>query len=378
MLALLHLWNITTAILFLAFFQSRLKYIDEKRQQNVVVGFVFAGLISVGLVLFLYHAYPPGLERTFSRSEFLYHTLVVGMVEETGKFLAFLFLLHTIGNMKEPQDGVIFGAIVGLTFGVIENMSYFSWYRTWHLLVRPVLTTGGHAIYGAIWGGLYSQALYANRDDDDPRARRSAYIGIPIVAILHGWYNAATWFLPLALVSDLISFLVALTLFRRLVELSPYRVYPLEQAHLAVKTIRRGLVFNPWSPTLNRNIGLYLIHLEKFRSAVYYLRRSIPRSRDPRRARFLAAVCETLYTPRFHAHRGLRIAWTRLSDEQRIQYRNQLVRLVGPDHPVVANLDEFIDTAFKPKTYKTTREIARDAKIKRYETRRALKGPRRA
>jgi hypothetical protein len=108
MLAVLHLWNITTAIIFLLFFQSRLKYIDEKRQQNVVVGFVFAGLMSMALVFFLYYAYPPVLERTFSRWDFVYHTLVVGLVEETGKFLAFLFILHTIGNLKEPQDGVIF------------------------------------------------------------------------------------------------------------------------------------------------------------------------------------------------------------------------------------------------------------------------------
>jgi RsiW-degrading membrane proteinase PrsW (M82 family) len=125
MSAVLHIVNILVALVMLAFFHSRLRHISDKRQEHVVWAFVVAGLFSSFLVLILYGLYPARLGAVLSRSELLFHIFVVGIVEETGKFLAFLFVAHAVGRIREPQDGAVFGAIVGLTFGVVENMSYF-------------------------------------------------------------------------------------------------------------------------------------------------------------------------------------------------------------------------------------------------------------
>jgi RsiW-degrading membrane proteinase PrsW (M82 family) len=376
MMVTLHTTNILAALIMLAFLWYRLDHISDKRQENVIWAFVVAGMYSILLVTFLYAFYPPRLGYMLSYSNLLYHILVVGLVEEVAKFLAFLFIVHTIGHIREPHDGALFGAIVGLTFGMIENMFYFSWYQSWNLLIRVVIGTGGHAVYGAIWGAIYSQAVFVNRSDRDRGTIRNSVIGIATVALLHGMYNASTWFLPLAILVDIFALIIAIVLFRKLVELSPYRVYPLSEAREAVATLKRGLFFNHRSPYLNRNMGFYLMHLGDFRTAAKHLRTSVPRTRDPRRVRFLAAACETTFLPDHHAKRTLRIAWTRLTDDQRDRYMKHLRRLIGPDHAVVKYVENFITEAFKPKRYLKSREVARNAKIKRFERRRSKPAPR--
>jgi len=369
MMVVLHLVNIFVALLLLAFLENRLRHISDKRQEHVVWAFVVGGMFSTFLVLILYEMYPPRLGYLLGGSEVLFHIFVVGMVEETGKFLSFLFIVHVVGRIREPQDGAVYGAVVGLTFGVVENMAYFSWYPSWFLLIRPFLNTTGHAIYGALWGAIYSQAVYANRNDRDVGTIRNSAIGIMVVAVLHGVYNASTWSLAVAVAIKVIGLIIALVLFRKLVELSPYRVYPLSEATAAVRAIKRGLVFNRKSPYLNRNMGLYLMRRGEFRTAAEHLRASVPRTKDRRRVRFLAAACDTLHVPEYHAHRGLRIAWSRLTDDQRTRFMTQLSALVGSDHPIVENVNAFLSEAFKPRRHTNPEDVARNAKIKRLERR---------
>lgn len=371
MLIIQNIWNLITAILYLAFFQKNLKHITEKRQEHVLAVVVIAGFMSVVIVFALYELYPVSIAWVASYSELTFNIFVVGLVEEVGKFLAFLFVVHTVGNLKEPQDGAIFGAVVGLTFGFVENIIYFNRYDSWFLMIRPIISTGGHAIYAAISGGIYSQTLYANRTDNDPGATRNALIGIPLVAILHGAYNATTHVFGFAILIKIAGFLFAIHLFRKLVELSPYRIYSLSEARGAIPAIKRGLVFNKWSPTLNRNLGIYLMHTGAFRDAARHLRRSVPRSKDPRRAQFLAAACETTFLTNYHAKRVLRIAWARLDDDQRIKYLEQLKTLLGNDNEIVGTVQEFVAGAFHPRKVRKASEIAREAKIRRMARKRS-------
>lgn len=92
-------------------------------------------------------------------------------------------------------------------------------------------------------------------------------LGIPLVAALHGVYNTLTMILPAAILVMVIELLAAVALCLRLVELSPYRVYPLDRAATAIPSIHRGLVLNPRSPILNRNLGIYLMHTSRYRAA---------------------------------------------------------------------------------------------------------------
>lgn len=362
----LHIWNLISAAIWYTLLSRRVERLGDKRQENVAAAFVIGGIVSIGLTTFFYYLYPRGLGWFLAQTRLSYNIGVVGLVEEAAKFLSFLLIVKLAAPICEPQDGVILGAVVGMTFGVIENFDYIETYGGhWFIWLRPIISSGGHATYGAIWGGIYSQAIYANSFGDDRGASLRALIGVPLVALIHGLYNWLTWILPLSVLLDALSVLLAIAIYRRSVELSPYRVYPLEMAKTAVDQIRRGLVYNPKSPILNRHAGLYLMHMGKYRAAAHHFKASMPRSRDSRRARFLSVCCEMTYVPRVKLMRSLRIAWSRLSDQQRRDYLVQLEKLVGDRDGIRRQLDEFLGKAFEPRKYKNSREIAYEQKLKR-------------
>lgn len=95
----------------------------------------------------------------------------------------------------------------------------------------------------------------------------------------------------------------------------------------------------------------------------------IPSQKQLRRVRLLAVACDTMHVPEYRAHRGLRIAWSRLTDDQRTSFMAQLSTLVGSDHPIVENANTFITEAFKPRHYMKPQDVALNAKIKRIERR---------
>ncbi len=371
---ILHIWNLAAAGIWFKLLSTRVERLADKRQHNTAAGFLFGGVFSIGIAVVLSLLYPLRLQTVLSASSFLYHVSVVGIVEESAKFLTFLFMVHGGGTIREPQDGVIYAALVGIAFGTVENIGYINSFDTFFMWLRPVLTTGGHGVYCAIWGGLYSQAVYANSVGSDPGATRGSAIGIPLVALIHGTYNALTRFYPAALLLDIASLLFAVSLFERLVALSPYRTYPLSQAKRAIASIRRGLAFNPKSSILNRNLGLYLMHVGRYRAASTHFRTSMQRSRDPRRARFLAAACAVTYLPRIYALRELRIAWARLADDQREIYMRRLRELVADRDGIAEKVESFIAAAFAPRKYKNTRDIALEQKLKRIKRRRKQVG----
>ena len=367
MIVLQHTWNIVAGLIWFGLIASRMRHVFDKRQQHVLLAFVVAGIVSIAFTFTLYDLYPRYLEAVFGSRRLTYHTLVVGLVEETAKFLAFLLAVRSGADFKEPQDGVLQAAIVGLTFGTIENVGYINSFDSWFMWVRPVFNTPGHANYCAIWGGIYARAVYANSAGADRGARRNALIGIPAMALLHGLYNTVVVVFALGVVAKIVGLVIAILLYRQVVELSPYRAYPLSQARRAIESLTRGLSFNRRSPILNRNMGLYQMHVGNYKAAAKHLRASVPRSRDPRRAQFLAACCEQTFLPAHYARRSLRIAWARLGDAQRTRFLAQLDQLVSDRNGIREAVDQFLAGAFEARTYRNSRETARDIKIRRWK-----------
>lgn len=160
-------------------------------------------------------------------------------------------------------------------------------------------------------------------------------------------------------------FALAAGLYETLVELSPYRTYPLNRAEAAVAAIARGLGFNRKSPLLNRNMGLYQMHLGHYEVAAKHFRLSVPKSKDPRRARFFAVCSELTFVPRDHLRRGLRITWSRLSDEQRVKFMRQLRQLVADRDGIVSTVEKFTHSAFRTRKTRNTRTVAQANKLRR-------------
>jgi hypothetical protein len=298
---------------------------------------------------------------------FPYHILVTGPVEETAKFLCFLMVVHAVPAVKEPQDGVLIGAAVGMGFGTLEDFMYITNHPGWGMALRPVFATGGHMVYGAIWGGMYSSALYSNIHSRDPHAYRLA-----VGAVIHGLYNSIPWF-GLATILDLAALVLALRVFFFLVERSPYRNYPLQQAELAVPAIRRGLFFNPKSPILNRRLGLYLMFLGRYRDPALHLKRSLPRSTFRELPWFYCAVCEYAFVPVDHAKAGLRKRWGRLSDAQRRRAMAHLRGLLANDARLQTEVHAFLGSALQPRHGLHGEALAME--LRRRKAERKLKRP---
>jgi RsiW-degrading membrane proteinase PrsW (M82 family) len=366
----LHLWNVVATGLWMYFLFRRLRYLADKQQPGILAQFFFAGALSIVVTIILHGVYPlPFLVPFIYDSEFFYQVLVTGVIEEFAKFVCFLSVAHTLRTVREPQDGVIQAAVVGLVFGAIENVTYIERYRSLYMAIRPVLTTGGHMVYAAIWGGLYSQALYSNLQSRDPESYRSAYKGVALVALIHGIYNTSVGTLGLmaGLAVDAVALTISAKIFLQLVDQSPYRVFPLSMAKKAIPLIRRGLYFNPKSTILNRNMGLYRMYLGEYPQAASNFVQSMKRAYDPRRAQFFTAVCELNHIPRPHAERRMRTAWARLTDDQREKLLGQLSELLANDSELLEKVYDFVNRAFKLRGHRPAHEIARELRRKRAE-----------
>lgn len=353
MYAGLHIWNLAAAILWLALLSWRLKHVYDKQDNGSLALFFIAGVLSMPLLYVLAFFNPVRfLIPQIYENRFAYYILVAAPQEEIAKFAVFAAVAVSLSLLKEPQDGVIQGAIVGVVFGAIENIGYIETYGA-SAAFRPIISTGGHAIYTALTAGVFSQAVYARKETTDSYIWQRAILGILAVGLVHGLYNSVLAIrVPgvgtiLSYALDFAALGASLALFSRLVELSPYRVYPLSQSSHAIGRLKRGLDFNPGSTLLNRNLGFYLMHEGSYRSAAMHLRASIPRARDPRRARFFAAVCDMSYVPEARALRTLRSTWSSLSDEQRDNYMRQLRRLLESDPEMLDTVTDWITRNFR-------------------------------
>ena len=374
MIALMHLWNLVAASLWMLFLLKRLRYIADKQSTGELTAFLGAGLVSIPVAFALYFANPLywGLLSS-DQNPLLYHVLVVGVAEEIAKFVCFVLVVHSLMSIKEPQDGVIQAAVVGLAFATVENALYIERYRVAFMFVRPVLSSGGHMIYGAIWGGFYSAAAYSNLYSKDAASYRVAFAGLAIATLVHGLYNTLVGSVAfgLGLVLRVVTLWLSARIFLYLVDFSPYRVFPLSAAKKAIESIRKGLHFNPRSAILNRNMGLYQMYLGEHRKARAHFIRASRRLFDARRTRFFAAVCGLSYLPRPHALREMRVIWSQLTDEQRTRLLKQLEQLLINDDELRQQVLQFIGSAFAPRDWSTAQELARELR-RRKARRRAV------
>ncbi|MCO8243998.1 PrsW family glutamic-type intramembrane protease [Haladaptatus sp. AB643] len=124
--------------------------------------------------------------------------LVVGPVEETVKWLAVRFHAYRTPHFQTAVDGAVYGAMAGLGFATIENLTY---------VVGTVGTNGGtavtvsgvavtraivgpnHVLWAAISGYYLGLAKIVS-------SNRGPIIvkGIAIPAFLHGFYNSTAGF----------------------------------------------------------------------------------------------------------------------------------------------------------------------------------------
>ena len=116
----------------------------------------------------------------------LFFFLVVGPVEEFGKFFAVRFRAYNSRLFDNPFDGIVLGVSGALGFATIENIAYvFTAPPDAQVItgiIRAFLSVPGHAFWGAITGFYLGQAKYL----DKPKL---GLVGLGIAAFLHGTFD---------------------------------------------------------------------------------------------------------------------------------------------------------------------------------------------
>jgi len=142
---------------------------------------------------------------------------VVGPIEETVKWLAVRVYAYRSDAFRTVIDGVVYGAMAGVGFAAIENLTYiliFGAEATTNgfvvleedavaIATQRAFVGPGHVVFSA-WAGFYLGLAKFNQSKRGPIVVK----GLLIAAFIHGLYNTLVSVLPFTLVSFVIFIVV--------------------------------------------------------------------------------------------------------------------------------------------------------------------------
>ena len=108
---------------------------------------------------------------------------IVGPVEETSKYLAVRIGVYNTRHLREPLDGLIYGAAASLGFATIENVGYAINYGADVMIQRAPISTVAHVVFGSMW------AITLDRRQTRKFTAGKQLLGLAIAAALHGLFN---------------------------------------------------------------------------------------------------------------------------------------------------------------------------------------------
>lgn len=179
------------------YFYRRDEY-EPEPMHLVVRCFVF-GILAVIPVGLIEAPFQSLIERPSGVVEFLAVTiLVIGLTEETAKFLAAKIAVTDKTEIDEVVDGIIYCVSAGLGFSAAENYLYVVAFGFQVGLSRAVVTCLAHASFSGVVGYAYGKAVTGSEHGHLTVAK-----GLALAAALHGLYD-------FAIMSGLVSPLVLL------------------------------------------------------------------------------------------------------------------------------------------------------------------------
>ncbi len=153
--------------------------------------------------------------------------VVVGLAEESWKFLVVRLYAWRRPEFSEPYDGILYAAAAALGFATIENVLYVL-NSGFHVgLLRAILAVPGHAFYGVLMGFFLGEARFAG---SGTRSVILTLVGLGAAVLAHGLYDFMIFAMdrhPLLLLMLPLFILLAWVVFfeatRRQSEQSPFK-----------------------------------------------------------------------------------------------------------------------------------------------------------
>lgn len=195
---------------WLWYFQMRDRLRPEPRGLVIRV-FVLGGIAAIpAAFLELFTLAAAGL--TIGRqnaSDAVAAAFIIGLIEESLKFIAVLIGVYRHLEFDEVMDGIIYAVAASLGFAAVENLFYVLQGGVGVGLIRAFLSIPGHAFFGAIMGYYIGTSKFAG-----PRRPILLAAGLTLATLAHTAYDAVLF------LGDWIGFLVVpvvLVLWRRAV-----------------------------------------------------------------------------------------------------------------------------------------------------------------
>ena len=109
------------------------------------------------------------LPESWVSNNFINSLFLIALPEELTKFLVLYFYCVRIREFNEPMDGLVYGSLAGLGFGINEALGYAKYYQEEatssievidNILMRGLIAVPGHAFDGIIMGAFVGVALF--------------------------------------------------------------------------------------------------------------------------------------------------------------------------------------------------------------------------
>ncbi|MGZ6005125.1 MAG: PrsW family intramembrane metalloprotease [Candidatus Saccharimonadales bacterium] len=161
----------------------------SKEPRSALVGAFGFGLVACVFAIWAELFLPNPGSPLLSIKTLLLVSLAVGIIEESAKFVPLALFIRNKTYFNEHSDGVIYFAIVGLTFGLVENLSYLLFYN--HRLggsqltgiFRLIILFFFHAASTGIVGYYLAKAKLHKKSIWQP------VIALMILMVVHGGYD---------------------------------------------------------------------------------------------------------------------------------------------------------------------------------------------
>jgi len=172
-------------------------YVKDKKEKEpigLLIGLFFAGMATAvpAVILELIGQsvldYILPYESPFKA--FVLALIIVGPVEELGKFVVLWLITWKNKHFDYSYDAIVYAVFTSLGFAAIENVSYVFSNGVGTAFVRMFTAIPGHASFAVFMGFFLSRAKYAKYTRKSGKCASNTILALVVPIIIHGLYDA--------------------------------------------------------------------------------------------------------------------------------------------------------------------------------------------
>ncbi len=115
--------------------------------------------------------------------------IIVALIEEAGKFLAFRLIAWNSAEFDHAFDAVVYAVFVSLGFATAENVLYIIHGTLGAAMIRGILTVPAHAICGIYMGCYLGMAKRCKENGVDTGYKVNLCLALLVPVLIHGFYD---------------------------------------------------------------------------------------------------------------------------------------------------------------------------------------------